>query len=297
MGDLSRATKVFRTQPDNLEALDKLNAYRRFRLNCIRTSLSLLNKASLPERVLVSARLKRLRSIQRKIIRGQRGSINEMDDIIGFRVICQSYNEAIEMSSRVRETLNAKMKNYLEAEHKNNIGYRAQHGIVRFKQPFGDSAVIVRFEIQIRTWYQHLWACWCESHGEHAKEGFRNIALPAAGTQKLISTLSYHSRTIARWELANPDIVQKENELPIFSDPYSVALAWFNSNKKFDFDQFGHDASAAVKELNRLESQDNIDPLLLIGIGESSRIRNILMETHPRFMKDGFLDPQYWMPT
>ena len=136
MRDLSRATEIFRTQPKSPEALDKLNAYRHFRLNCIQTSLSLIIKARPPERVLVSARLKRLRSILRKLIRGQLGSINEMDDIIGFRVICQSYDEANDMSSRVRDVLDAKMKNYLEIEHRQDIGYRAQHGIVRFKQPW-----------------------------------------------------------------------------------------------------------------------------------------------------------------
>ena len=278
MGDLSRATKVFRTQPKSPEALEKINAYRYFRLNCIQTSLSLLSKASPPERVLISARLKRIRSILRKIRRGQQGSINEMDDIIGFRIICRSYAEANAMSSRIRDVLDARIKNYLETDHKKDIGYRAQHGIVRFRQPFGERTVTVRFEIQIRTWYQHLWACWCESHGEHAKEGFHSTTLPTEETQKLKSELQACSRAIADWEQTNPDIVQRKNDLPVFSDPYSVALAWFNSNKKFDFDQFGRNASAAVRELNRLEFQDDIDPLLLVGVGEPSRIRGILQE-------------------
>ena len=175
MGDIRRATTRFREDPDNLKTRDVLNSYRKFRLNCIRTSLRLLKNSRLPDKVLVSARLKRLTSIQRKLRRSQvPAPLNEMDDIIGFRVICESLEEAVELGERIKNRLAANIKDYINREHVLGLGYRAIHGIARFKQPLQDKSVSVRFEIQIRTWYQHLWACWCESHGEQAKEGYPN---------------------------------------------------------------------------------------------------------------------------
>ena len=53
----------------NVEARLILDSYRKYRLACIRTSLSLLRRAGLPDRVLVSARLKRLESTYRKMMR------------------------------------------------------------------------------------------------------------------------------------------------------------------------------------------------------------------------------------
>ncbi len=296
MGDIARATETFRKQPKNPKALDVLNAYRNFRLNCIRTSLSLLRKASPPDKVLISARLKRLTSILRKLRRGQKGAVNEMDDIIGFRIICQSYGDAVAMSSRIANNLNASVKNYLENDHGAGIGYRAQHGIVKFKQPFHNSSVTVRFEIQVRSWYQHLWACWCESHGEQAKEGFPNRANDDAATQDLVATLRECSHKIAQWEKANPSQVQ--TELLNFSDPYNIALAWINNKKMvYQFDVFGHDIASAVRHLNRLESQMGLDPLLLVGVANEPSLRELLMKTHPRFTKNkGDLNPKYWMP-
>ncbi len=176
MGDVRRASKEFCENPQNFEARNKLNSYRKFRLNCIQTSLSLLKESELPNRVVVSARLKRLKSIYRKMMRNPKQTtvvINEMDDVVGFRIVCESLMDAVGLGKRVQEVLKARMKNYLETEHRAGLGYRAIHGIVRFRQPLQGTHVKVRFEVQIRTWYQHLWACWCEKHGEQAKEGFR----------------------------------------------------------------------------------------------------------------------------
>jgi len=294
MGDLSRATELFRNQPNNPEALEKINAYRHFRLNCLQTSLKFIEKAKPPKRVLISARLKRIKSMRRKIMRGQKGSINEMDDIVGFRVICESYSEAKSMGYRMEDIPESRMKNYLDTKHQANIGYRAQHGIIRFNQPFRDSTVKVRFEIQIRTWYQHLWACWCESHGEHAKEGLKDSLGNDEGAKDLKELFLKNSRLIADWEQMHSDKTQLE--LPKYSDPLMVALAWHDNRKNFGFDSLGSNVDGAVEELYRLESFSDIEPLLLVGIGKSEQIKSILTKTHPKFMQRGFMDPQYWLP-
>lgn len=292
MGDIKRATKKLRVNPKDLHARRVVNSYRKFRLNCIRTSLNLIRKAHPPANVLISARLKRMRSIQRKISRLQMTAINEMDDVIGFRVVCESYNDAMEMSSRVHILLNAKMKDYLKNKHFTGIGYRARHGIVRFKQPFGNSEVSVRFEIQIRSWFQHSWACWVESYGEQAKEGFMNRNNLDGQTHELIENFQKYSKRIAEWEEANPHVVQKA--LPKLGDPYHISLAGFNSQKRFFFNKFQQDISMAAQVLFYRESIANIETLLLLGITNEDNAKRLLNLTHPKFMQRGFPEPKYW---
>ena len=294
MGDIRRATDDFRMNPTDPEALEKINAYRRFRMDCIRMSLSLIREAVPPPNALISARLKRIRSIQRKISRGQMGAVNEMDDIIGFRIVCQSFDDAVAMSARIKKVLGAHIKNYLH-DHHAGTGYRAQHGIVRFDQPFKDeSKVKVRFEIQIRSWYQHLWACWSENFGEQAKEGFQGFRQLNEKTKELIANLRKISNAIADWENANPDCIQQS--LPELSDLYNISLAWFNSEMQYSFGTFENDVSKAVRNLIYLEAQADIDPILLVGVTDSANIQKLLTRTHPKFMKQGFLEPEYWMP-
>lgn len=296
MGDVRRASKDFCEDRQNPQARDTLNAYRKFRLNCVQTSLSLLKQSELPEAVLVSARLKRLKSIYRKMRRNPEGTtvaINEMDDIIGFRIVCRSLRDAVGLGQRVEENLEARMKNYLETEHGAGLGYRAIHGIVRFEQPLRDKHVRVRFEIQIRTWYQHLWACWCESHGEQAKEGFTGGRKREDDIKKLILELNERSHEIRDWEESHREYVQKE--LPYFSGSHNLALAWFNAQREYDFDSFGGDIPGAVRYLNYLESQGDVEPLLLVGISRIPNLKGLLRQTHPYFMGGRAQDPRYWL--
>ena len=294
-GDIDRATEKYRKDPNDPVAHDVLNAYRNFRLNCIQTSLSLLTKSAPPEKVLISARLKRLRSILRKICYGYSGSISKMDDIIGFRIVCESYSAAVSFGERIQQKLpGARVKNYLQEKHPSGIGYRAIHGIVKFEQPFLDRKLSVRFEIQVRSWYQHMWACWCESFGEHAKKGFHNVENDDEETLELIDRLREISTQIAEWEVSNPDTVQEA--LPALSEPYNIAVAWFNSRGTYDFQSFRRDIFAAARDLEYLEAKPDIEPLLLVGVTDVSDLRKLLLETHPRFMRRGFPDPKYWTP-
>ena len=294
MGDVRRATSDFNENSRNLFARETLNAYRNFRLFCIGTSLDLLRKSELPANALISARLKRLRSISRKIKRGHSGSISEMDDIIGFRVICESLKDAIALGQRIEKRLGAKVKNYLTEQHSAELGYRAMHGIVRFDQPFQDRNFRVRFEIQVRTWYQHLWACWCESHGERAKEGFRNGEQNDPDTLNLISELRRRSVEISEWENKNSDAIPRN--LPRVVDPYNIAIAWFDSRGIHGFAPFSQNIGIAIRRFNRLERDGSLNPLLLLGISDVQGLKDLLMETHPRFMHRRSLDPQFWMP-
>ena len=298
MGDIRRASKAFCEDSGNVEARLILDSYRRYRLVCIRTSLSLLRRAGLPDRVLVSARLKRLGSTHRKMRRhpDQSMPVNEMDDIIGFRVVCESLDEAVALGHQVASNVPAKTKNYIESSHGAGVGYRAIHGIARFQQPLFNEHVTVRFEIQIRTWYQHLWACWCESKGEQAKEGFTNRERTDQKTVEAVKRdLIDRSRTVACWEEAHRG--ESQQRLPPFVDPYNLAVAWIDPPAdRYGFHPCGTDIAAAVKRLHYYESRRGLHALLLVGVADSSNLKDVLTRTHPNFVRGQSLDPQDWMP-
>ena len=216
-----------------------------------------------------------------------------MDDIIGFRIVCQTLTDVENFGVRLESGLGARLKNYLVEEHGAKIGYRAIHGIVRFHQPLQERQIQVRFEIQIRTWYQHLWACWCESHGEQAKEGFANAAgNDDAEEQK--RELRAYSNEIKNWEISYPKEVQEV--LPYFSGPYNVAIAWIHSKNNYGFEPYFSDTGSAVNFLNHLERQSGIQPLLLVGIADEPKLRTLLTQTHPNFTSGSSLHPRHWLP-
>ena len=288
MGDICRASKALCEDFRNVEARLILNSYREYRLACIRTSLSLLRRASLPDRILVSARLKRLQSMHRKMMRCPNRSmpVHKMDDIIGFRIVCESFDDAVALGQRIASNVADRTNDYIQNVHGARIGYRAIHGIARFRQPLLGRHVTVRFEVQIRTWYQHLWACWCESHGEPAKEGFADEAIK----QDLID----RSRAIARWEQAHRR--ESQQKLPPFGDPYNLAVAWIDPPDRYGFYPCGSDVDAAVKRLRYYESRRGLHPLLLVGVANSPELKGVLARTHPNFVGGQSLDPQDWMP-
>ena len=297
MGDIRRASKALCEDFRNVKARLILDSYRQYRLACIRTSLSLLCRADLPGRVLVSARLKRLESTHRKMMRHPDRSmaVHEMDDIIGFRIICESLDEAVALGQRIASSVPAKTKDYIQNVHGAGVGYRAIHGIARFRQPLADRHVTVRFEVQIRTWYQHLWACWCESRGEQAKEGFTNMERSDREAVEAIKRdLIDRSWAVARWEEAHRR--ESQQELPPFGDPYNLAVAWIDPPDRYEFYPCGSDVAAAVKRLHYFESRRGLQPLLLVGVADSPDLKGVLTRTHPNFVGGQSFDPQDWMP-
>lgn len=296
IGEIRRASGEYRRNRHNPDAIETINQYRRFRLNCVQTSLSMLNRADLPDRVFLSARLKRLASIYRKLKRNElrhiEGSVSEMDDIIGFRVICRTYSDAIALASSVRCSLSARVKDYIKEIHATGSGYRAIHAVIKFDQPFRENSVRSRFEVQIRTWFQHLWACWCESFGERAKEGFPN---PSDREALIKNQLVHQSQNLMDWEVTHAD--HEQHELMEISDIYNVAVAWQNEAGILGFDPFTSDIPKAANHLNYMETQSSVNPLLLIGVTSEHNLWDLLRGTHPKFMSHETLDPEYWMPT
>jgi hypothetical protein len=93
-----------------------------------------------------------------------------MEDIIAFRIIVPS----LEIQRRVQSALSTKLgidkiRSYVE--YPPSSGYRASHLVLHQTLTHGGKYYSYPIEIQLRTFYQHLWATTSESFGEQTKEG------------------------------------------------------------------------------------------------------------------------------
>ena len=298
-GEIDRAGEKFLDDRNNQEATRIIKSYREFRINCLQTSLSILQNAGLPHHCMVSARLKRMQSIYRKLMRSQQyQGLGNMDDIIGFRVICETYQSACKLIDRISDLPeHLKSKSYLEKNHYLKTGYRASHHIMKFEQPTGrENTMRVRFEIQVRTYFQHRWAVWSESYGDQAKEGFvgRNDEVAKKLRKIFIDT----SQRLAAWEKVNPNKVQ--TTLPECLGSLNLTVAWHPEGVPPQHLVFYEDVAGVVDFLNYLEDQSSQEVkniLMLVGVSDSTNLINLLKHTHPKFVSSQIdLAPEYWMP-
>ena len=195
------------------------------------------------------------------------------------------------MSCRIRALPQFyRLKDYLDVAHPAATGYRAVHHIMRFRQPLTETdGINVRFEIQVRSYYQHQWAVWSESLGESVKEG--------GGTADVRRDLRELSDRIARWEEGNPRTVQ--HRLPVYSGGQDIVVAWRQEAGEPVCYGFLRDVGRAVQWLNYLEAKypaERGNALLLVGVTSPGEAPRILHLTHPLYTMPRLLAPEYWMP-
>lgn len=142
---------------------------------------------------LAACRVKRLESIVRKLRRERTMKLPNMTDIVGLRVIVNSPESQLEAVKRLCSELPvAKVSDYTCVPRMS--GYRAVHLHLEYEGvlPFSSSSSQYGVELQIRTYYQHLWSSVSESLGEQVKEG--------GGTADERSYLASLSDRIAEFE-------------------------------------------------------------------------------------------------
>ena len=272
------------------KVLEDIQCFRLFRLMCMNTSLDIVAKARPPNHSVLSVRLKRIPSIQRKIERSTT-NLSQVDDIIGLRIICQSFSDVVALSSRMESVSNhKKTKSYIDKPR--NTGYRATHHIFGFTQKFpqSDKVLHVSFEVQVRTYYQHMWAVYSESFGERAKEGVAN-----SETKR---ELSSRSEQIREWEEKYPSEIQKD--LPRLTDTYNLAVVLRREGHDVECYFFQRDYQSAVDQLmywEMLSTKSRDNTLLLAGMSktEEKSVQDILKLTHPTFFGIRY-PPQSWIP-
>ena len=159
---LQKLGKRLRKNENDYQDIDDLSIYRRTFDNTLVKSGEMLNQYLIKNdnNFILSGRLKRNKSIIRKLIREPNMDLSRMSDIAGLRIIVKDIESQLQLSSVVENSMDTeKINNYVDT--KNN--YRAIHILGKY-----DNKPI---EIQVRTLLQQLWAVESESYGEKVKEG------------------------------------------------------------------------------------------------------------------------------
>ena len=292
LGEIDRAGTAFCAAAQNPLNIIAVQQYRIFRMRCLKTTLSITESANMPSHALVSVRLKRLDSIRRKMGRDKaQFSLGRMDDVIGVRIICQNYQTVCDLSERIQSLPNFyRPKDYIRKPHPTDTGYRAIHHIMRFEQPLTETKnIAVRFEIQIRSFYQHQWAIWSEYQGEAVKVG--------SGPDEIRTALRDLSNRIARWEENNPCTMQ--HQLLDCTGGEDVIVAWRQEYAAPTCQHFHDEVDRAVQWVNHLETKypaRRSDALLLVGVTNAGEALRVLSLTHPLYVMNRIIEPKYWMP-
>ena len=290
LGAIDRIGAAFCQSAQDLQRVAEVQRYRSFRMRCLTTTLAIVDACHVPDQATVSVRLKRLDSIRRKIGRGGSNfTLGRLDDVVGVRVICQDLSAVREFSDRIQASpYFYGLRDYITSPAA--TGYRGINHIMRLQQPLTATAWInMRFEIQARTYLQHCWAVWSESHGEAIKLG--------VGADEEHEALRTISEELARWEANNP--TTRQIELPPYSGGRSIAVCWRMRHGPVTPHYFHDEVQTAVDWLNYLETTypaGRENALLLVGVTETAATQRLLQLTHPLFTGARVLDPRHWMP-
>ena len=114
--------------------------------------------AVIPERPIVSERLKRIESIREKLIREPKMNLVTMQDIGGCRAVLRGPEEVEKLLRSYAGVADLKTTDYIASPRVS--GYRSTHLVWRFRSQDSSTADYnnMRIEIQIRTALQHTWA-------------------------------------------------------------------------------------------------------------------------------------------
>ena len=285
LGAIDRSGEGYRNDPSNYVALRRIQCYRLFRVGGLDAFLDAVVQVLPDEPVVMGARLKRLPSIVRKLEREREMRLSRMADILGLRILCSS----VRASDQVIESLRSsphfqRMLDYRQAPRE--TGYRACHLIFRLEQATPlDNVIRVEFEIQVRTFYQHLWSLVSESMGEQVKEG--------AGPQSTREHLASLSAAILAREQEQPEELQEAfSEVGQTRD---LLLVRVRAGRQLAMLPFGTQYDRAVLQMLAWEEDLNDGPtetLLLLGVGNLKS----LGRTHATFLGMTSIPLPDWMP-
>lgn len=256
---------------------DLLLAYRSFVTVDLAETFAFIRERLEGVPALLSLRVKRLDSIVRKLRREPAMNLVRMDDIIGFRIIVPSLaHQSAVFTSFEAEGSAHKTRDYREEAH---AGYRATHLIFRreLQLPGAQATSMYPFEVQLRTYYQHLWASTSESFGERVKEG--------GGSRVVRDYLDQLSSVIAREEDRDPAALQME-EIHQASGLALYALKFDHRSKAIDIlEEFDADVGRGLAYFGYLESRSRDDlSQEIVLLGCSSSLEELKV-THLRYFQ------------
>jgi len=183
--EITKAGNIILTSKSEKEindALNKINIWRTNHLEPLkvmkRRLVRLLNKNSIIP-ILISQRLKRLRSIEAKLELNPQMGLGGMQDVGGYRAVLKDVKDLNKLKILLENT-----NHYHRFEKSNDYvnspkpsGYRSIHYIYKY-----NSKIIeydqVKVELQIRTKLQHNWATAVETAGIITKTSLKSSQGP-----------------------------------------------------------------------------------------------------------------------
>ena len=196
-----------------------------------------------------------------------------MGDLIGYRIVTHSYDEQKKVSKIISDLYNVKPRNYTSQTN----GYRAIHFIVDLGEI--ENGIKNLFEIQVRTYYQHIWATWSESYGERIKEIYKSTNL-SSDLSNIRNWLDNFTQIIKNFEDENKSKLQT-NVINV-NENYGFFIICFDIKKNdlLSISEKLSDFSLVKDNYYALErmSRDNEEIVLLMATSEEH-----LRETHPRY--------------
>jgi ppGpp synthetase/RelA/SpoT-type nucleotidyltranferase len=156
---------------------------------------------SLKIKFVLAGRLKRIKSIKRKLRRpnSQSMDLSRMGDIAGTRIILDNLED--------QNIVISKLKSFFQIEKINDkrndlSNYRAVHLLIKNK----DNIVM---ELQIRTLLQQLWADESETYGEQVKQGKFNMK--KRKIENYLKNLS--DQVMSRETMSQPNIKLSDDDI------------------------------------------------------------------------------------
>jgi hypothetical protein len=178
---INKAGETLLVSPQNSDAFETLNYWRVLHTRLINDALpeTVCNPAAVVTDnayldVAISSRIKRVSSIVNKLARFPNLKLSQMQDVAGFRYVVSNpyfldsdidwFLEFVEKQSNSLQDCFTIIKNTDYVSTPKDSGYRAVHFVLEHKD---DDITYdgLRFELQLRTGLQHLWAMAVETVG------------------------------------------------------------------------------------------------------------------------------------
>lgn len=163
-------------------ALNKINDWRTNHVEPLkvmkRRLVRLINNNSISP-ILISQRLKRLTSIENKLILNPKMGLGGMQDVGGYRAVLKDVKDLNRLKTLLENTSNyhrfEKNNDYVNTPK--NSGYRSIHYIYKYSSKIIEYDQL-RVELQIRTKLQHNWATAVETAGLITKTSLKSSQGP-----------------------------------------------------------------------------------------------------------------------
>jgi putative GTP pyrophosphokinase len=245
------------SEKDKAKALEIINQWRgnhTYPVNTfnvtLRTRVKKISKDSL-----VAQRLKRVPSIEKKLLKNKSMQLARMQDIGGLRAIVENLQQVRKLESLYKE---GKLTHTLDAvddyiSQPKPSGYRSLHLIYKYNNTKNNSYNGYSIEIQIRTKLQHAWATAVETIGS-----FLDQALKASEGSK--EWLEYFKYVSAAFAISEKSPVLSEME---HLTEYEILKKCIELEKRLDVREKLQAFSVAAKAINSDESKGRYQLVVL----------------------------------